>query len=291
MAFTPSVSCGSAYITAPQEVARITDIAVCNQPIHIRNGFYEFLTYSTGLKPQTCAPTCTTVFEAYERDNVCTLASLATTAQTIRIYPTDNRDIGKRVLVQGKDANDQTILTTDPGSGLSAPGEYIVIATPFADSTNTFTTITGLMKDETWGKVLIYQVDPTTTVEATLSEMQPMEGTAWYRRYLLDSVSNSSICCSTSPTLQVTAQCRLDFVPVNNETDFLLIPNIEALIQECRAIRFENMDSAMAAQQAIVHHGKAIALLSGQLDKMCGKTNTAIKVPIWGSNVLTRQPV
>lgn len=291
MAFTVSVSSGSAYLTAPREVARITDIAACNQPLHIRNGFYEFLAYSEGLKPKTCSPTCTTVFEAYERDNVSTLGTMLSTAQTIRIYPSDTRDVGLRVLIQGKDANSQTVLTTDPGTGLSAPGEYVVIASPFADTINTWTEINGLQKDETYGNVSFYQVDPTTLVETYLSVMQPSEQTGWYRRYLLNSVPSTTQCCSTSPTMQITGQVRLDFIPVENETDYLLIPNLEALYEECRSIRFDGMDSAGAASQSAICHQRALSLLNGQLDMVGGKWNAAVKIPIWGSNVLTRQPV
>ena len=290
MAFSVSTSNGSAYLTTPRNVARITDIAFCNQPLHIRNGFYEFLVYSPGLKPRSCNPQCGEVFEGYERDNVVTLAPLVGT-KTIRVYPTDARDVGLRVLLQGKDANGVTILTTDPGTALSAPGEYLVLAMPFVDSVNTYSEINGQQKDETYGPVTFTQVDPTTAAETPLSSMETNEGTAWYRRYLLNRVPCTTNCCPTNPTMQVTAMCRLDFIPVANETDYLTIPNIPALIEECRSIRFSRMDSPAAAQQSLVHHGRAIALLNGQYDLYGGKTNAAVRVPIFGSNPLQRQPV
>lgn len=291
MVFNASVSNGSAYITTPREVARVIVMSACTEPLHIRNGFYEYLKYSQGLMPKTCSPTCTTTFEAYERDNVCTLSSLLSTPQTIRMYVTDARDVGKRVLLQGKDANDQIILTTDPGTARSAPGEYVVLASPFVDSVNTFSELTGIQKDETYGNIQFYQVDPTTLVETALSVMEPTEGQASYRRYLLNTVPTTTQCCSTSPTLQLTAQVRLDFIPVVNETDYLTIPNVPALIEECRSVRFSRMDSSAAAQQAIIFHNRAISLLNGELDAYFSKVNTAVKVPLFGSQRLTRQPV
>lgn len=291
MAFSVSVSSGSAYIVTPREVARITDIAACQQPLHIRNQYYEFLKYSSGLKPSSCSPNCETVFQAYERGNVPTLSDLLATPQTIRIYPVDSRDVGLRVLVQGKDANGQTVLTTDPGTGQSAPGEYLVLRFPYVDSANTFSSITGIMKDQTYGPIQIFQVDPTTLAEVTLSGMEPNEQSGWYRKYLLNAVPAAAQCCTTSPTLQITALCQLDFIAVENETDYLLIPNVEALILEARALRFENMDSPSAAQQALVFHGKAIASLNGQLDMYEGKNNPAVRVSLFGSNPLCRQPV
>lgn len=290
MAFTVSVLNGSAYVTTPREVARLIDIAYCNQPLHIRNGFYEYLKYGAGLKPKTCDPCCSRVFEGYERDSVCTLFPLTGNA-TVRVYPTDSRDVGLRVLLQGLDDNGQTVLTTDPGTGKSAPGEYLVLQMPYMESANTFSTIAGVQKDETYGVVRFYQVNPTTLAETPLSSMEPGEGVAYYRRYLLNSVPASNVCCPTTPTMQITAQARLDFVPVQNETDYLTIPNVPALIEECRSIRFSRMDSPAAAQQSLVAHGRAIALLNGQLDAYLGKVNTAVRVPVFGSNPLTRQPV
>lgn len=293
LALTASVSNGSAYVTVPYEIARLIVLGICKTPIHIRNGFYEYLNYGDGLQPKTCAPNCGTVLDAYERDNVATLSPMLSTAQTIRIYSTDNRDIGKRVLIQGKDANGMTVLTTDPISGKSAPGEYLNLAYPFVDSVNTFLgDLTGIQKDETYGPVQFFQVDPSTGVETTLSVMQPTEAAAAYRRYLISSIpSVSNICCSTTSSIQIDAQGKLDFIPVQNETDYLLIPNIPALIEECMSIRFSRMDSSGAVQQSAIHHARALALLNGQLDTYQGKTSTAVKVPIWGSNKLTRQPV
>lgn len=288
MALTASVSNGVAYVTTPREIARLIVLGVCQNPVPIRNGFYEYLNFGNGLMPKTCQNTsCGQALQAYERDNVPTLSSLLSAAQTIRIYPTDSRDNARRVLIQGKDANGQVILTTDPGTGLSAPGEYVQLAFPFADSVNTFSTISGIQKDETWGPVQFYQVDPTTLVETALSSMEPHEGSASYRRYLLSGISGSSLCCGTSTSaLQITAQGRLDFIPVANETDYLTIPCVPALVEEAMSIRFSRMDSPASNQQSALHHARALALLNGQMDKYFGKCATAIRVPIFGSNKL-----
>ena len=286
MNLSVSVTNGAAYVVTPREIARLIVMGVCQYPVHIRNGFFEYLSYGSGLQPKTCQATgCGSAFNAFERDNVYTLSDLVGT-KTIRIYPTDVRDAGKRVLVQGDDANGEVILTTDPGTGASAPGEYIVLAFPFVDSVNTFTSISGLQKDESYGPVQFYQVDPTTLVETPLSSMEPTEGTALYRRYLINGVPSTNLCCVGVSTIQITAQGRLDFIPVANETDYLTIPNIPALLEECRSIRFGRMDSAGAAQQSVLCHGKAIALLNGQMDTYLGKVNTAVSVPIFGSNKL-----
>lgn len=286
-----SISNNAAYVVTPREIGRLIVTAVCQQPIAIRNRFYEYLQFGRGLQPRTCRTlNCGGTFQAFERDNVVTFAPLLSTPQTIRIYPTDVRDVGLRVLLQGLDNNSQVILTTDPGTGLSAPGEYVVLKFPFVDSAHQYTRITGIQKDETYGPLQFFQVDPTTTAEAALSTMEPGEGVANYRRYLVNGIPNLNLCCLTpGQPLQLTAQGRLDFIPVVNETDYLTIQCVPALIQEAMSIHYERMDNG--AQQAAIHHGRALALLNGQLDAYEGKISTAVKVPIFGSNRMRRQPV
>lgn len=291
MVLTATKTCNYAYVTTPQEVARIIVMGVCKAPIHIRNGFYEYLAFGSGLQPQLCTGGCAKEFSAYERDNVVTLSDLLSTAQTLRFYPEDSRDSGLRVLAQGLDANGKVILTTDPNTGLSAPGEYISLAFPFTDSVNTYSKVTGLMKDQTYGPIQIFQVDPTTGVETALSAMEPNEQTASYRRYLVNNIPNFDCNCAQTSLVQMTCQVRLEFQAVQNETDYLSLPNVPALVEEAISLKYSRMDSGNAFNQSQAHHLRAIALLNGQLDQYEGKTSAAIKVPIFGGNRLRRQPV
>jgi hypothetical protein len=286
-----TVICQAAYVTTPHEIARLIVMDVCNHPVRIRNGFYEYLEFGRGLRPKRCAQGCGDAFQAYERDSVVTLAPMLSTPQVIRIYPTDARDAGFLVLIQGKDQNGQAVLTTDPNTGTAAPGEYISLKFPFADSVNTYLgSLSGIQKDQTYGPLQFFQVDPITGAEAALSAMEPNEMVANYRRYLIAGIPNANLCCfSPSNPLTITAQGRLEFVPVENETDYLTLQNVPALVEEAQSIRFSKMDSTSAASQANYHHARALALLNGQLDKYEGKISTAVNVPIWGSNRMRRQ--
>lgn len=289
---TASIIHGAAYVVTPREIGRLTDVAVCGRPIHIQNGFYEYLQFGRGLEPKPCrSGLCGNQLQAYERDNAVTFAPLLVTPQQIRVYPTDIRDTALRVLIQGKDQNRQIILTTDPGTGQAAPGEYLQLAFPFSTTVNQFSTITGIQKDQTYGPLQFFQVN-LAGVESPLSAMEPNEGVASYRRYLVNGIPSHNLCC-TSPAapLRLTAQGRLDFIPVQNETDYLTIPCVPALIEESQSVRYSKMDSGNATQQSLFHHARALSLLNGQLDSYEGKVNTAISVPIFGSRRLRRQPV
>jgi hypothetical protein len=291
MNLSATVSNATAYVVTPREIARLVVTAVCQHPVHIRNRFYEYLKWGAGLQPKSCQGIgCGSTFQAYERDNVVTFAPLLPTPQTIRVYPTDSRDIGLRVLLQGKDQNGQVILTTDPGTGTSAPGEYLSIASPFVDSANTYSAISGIQKDQTYGPLQFFQVDPTTGAEAVLSTMDANESVANYRRYMVNGIPNINLCCTgAGQPVMVEAQGRLDFNPVMNETDYLTIQCVPALIEEAQSIRYSRMDAG--ANQSNIHHARAIALLNGQLDLYEGKVSAAIRMPIFGSNRMRRQPV
>lgn len=291
MQLTANRFLNSAYVTTPREIARLIVMGICQRPVPIRNGFYEYLHFGAGLEPKLCQAGCGQEFQSLDRDNVVTLSDLTAPAKTIRIYPTDTRDVGMRVLLQGLDTNGQVILTTDPGTGQSAPGEYIVLAFPFTDSSNTYTKISGVQKDQTYGPVQLFQVDPASGTETALSAMEPNEAVASYRRYLLANIPHLHACCSGSTSVQITAQARLDFIPVINETDYLLIQNTPALIEESISIKYSRMQSSNSGANSATHHAKALQLLNGQLDSYLGKTSTAISVPIFGSNRLRRQPV
>lgn len=291
MNLSASVNCQSAYVTTPREIARLIVMDVCKHPVRIRNGFYEYLEFGRGLRPKDRAcggAGCGDAFQAYERDTVVTLAPLLPTPQKIRVYLTDARDSGLRVFIGGRDQNKQVIYGTDPVTGTASLGEYISLKAAFADSVNLYTEITGVQKDETYGPLQFFQVDPTTGAEAALSAMEPNEMVANYRRYLLSGIPNVNLCCSSPANpLQISAQGRLEFVPVQNETDYLTLPNVPALIEESQSIRYSKMDGGL--QQSQFHHGRALALLNGQLDLYEGKVSTAVNVPIFGSNRMRRQ--
>lgn len=284
---------GNPYFITPREVARVILMDVCKHPVPVRNGFYEFLQFGRGLQPGGCCNRpgvgCQTL-QAFERETVVTAFPLAGTPQTIRAYPADPRDAGLVVMPQGKDANGKDILFIDPTSAQSARGESIVLEVPFADSLNLFSSLDGIQKNKTFGEVQIFQVDPATGVESPLLVMQPGETVAQYRKYFVNGLPTH--CCNTpGGVIQVDAQCRLDFVPVASDVDYLLIGSVPALIDECMSIRLGRMESAAAQQLSAAKHQSALRLLFGQLDLHESREQVAVGRSIFGSNPLRRQPV
>lgn len=286
-------------ITTPRDVARIIVMDVCKRPMRIRNQFFEFLEFGVGYQPWGCGTTgsrCCQQYQAYERETTPTLATLVP-GSTIRIYPKDSRDVGQIVQIGGRDSNGQVIYGTATLTQAPILGEKISLDVPFADSANYFSEISGIQKPVTFGEIQLFSVDPNTGGETYLSQMEPTETSAEYRRYFLNGLNNN--CCPRDPNdptgatriQQVIAMGKLDFWPVYSDTDYLLIQSLPAMIEECMAIRYSRQDTPGAAALAREKHSNALRFLFGQLDHMLGKTRTAINLSLWGRDRLIPQPL
>lgn len=291
MAFT--VSRSEPTIVTPQEVSRIILLDVCKYPVVIRNEFFEFLQFGPGFQPKNCptsvSPGCVNL-ASYERETVVTFTALLSTPQIIRVYASDPNDVGRTCLIQGKDVNDATVRYVDAPTGKSGLGETVTFASPFADSVNQFSELTGIQKQKTFGEIEFKQVDPTTGVETSLVVMQPGETTAYYRKYYINGLPSN--CCNVvGGALQVLAMCKLDYIPSQVDSDYLRIASVPALIDECMAVRYSRMDSPTAQQLSAQKHQSALRLLFGQLDNVLGKERVAIQRHIFGSDRLSLQPI
>ena len=286
-----NVSRSTPYITLPREIARLEWINVCNEPVSLENQFYEYLNFGNGRMPKTAvcanAPRITT---SYTRNNAVTFLEMENAPQFISAYMTDDRDIGKRVLIQGIDINSNTIYSTSTIGQVQ--GEFLNLTLNPAPMTSVpLLQLTGIQKDRTFGIVRIYQHDPTTGEEVLLLTMQPSETTAMYRRYYLDGLPAN--CCGTPETsdVQVTAIAKLDLIPASVDTDYLLIQNLEAIIEECASIRYSEMDSPTAKAMSQERHRLAIGFLNGELNHYIGKDSVAVGFAPFGSARLNRQKI
>ncbi len=296
MAF--NVSRDHPHITPPRGVARLEAVNVCQRVIPIQNQFYEYLAFGNGRMPKIRASNCFgNILQVYSRNFVPTFVDIDPLhPQLIVIYPSDAGDESgtKRVLLQGLDQNGVQIYTQDGVNRVK--GVFVPLGAPFVTSPFQMTEIQGIQKDITNGPVQIFAMDPTTGVQTLLVTMEPSETTAWYRRYLFNplpfnccSSINPPVCPTTAPGLvQVTAIAKLDLIPVMVDTDYCLIQNLEAIIEECQSVRYSEIDSATSKQMAQEKHKQAIGLLNGELTHFYGQEEPAIGVRPFGSARLSR---
>lgn len=294
-----SVSRCNPYVTMPYQFARVIELAYCRHPVRMQNEFYEILPEGIGLQ-DFCkipgAPNWCGEAQGYDRGTFPTNTDLSPSNQYLVAYPTDARDVGKNLCISNcLDQNGNPIYSTVGNAQVN--GFFMTLAQPNVIGTvngqpTIVTSIGGIQKDITFGDVLLYQQDATTGAQVLLSRYGAYETNPAYRRYYLNNVPcTCGVVTPASPCIvppgstgliPVTALVKLEFVPVMNDTDFLVIGNIPALIEECKAIRYADMDVPNAAALEAKSHAKAIKLLNDELTHYLGKNWPAINVAPYG---------
>lgn len=291
-----NVSRDKPYFTFGREIARLEAILACDRPIPLYNQFYEYMQFGNGRLPkqfQTCGRPLIT--QGFTRNQAVTFKDMTPAPQRLRVYITEAADVGRRILFQGQDNTDTTIYSQDGVNRVL--GEFVNFDTPFADAPGLFNRITGIQKDITFGQVQIFQVDPTTGVEVLLLTMEPSEQTAWYRRYYFDELPCG--CCpptpvpgtTNCPTVQVSAIVKLELLPVMVDTDYCLIQNLEAIIEEASSVRYSEVDNPQSKQMAAERHTQAVRLLNGELSHYLGLQTPSVNVAPFGTAHLSRQRI
>lgn len=276
------------YITLPRQFNRIINMAVCRQGIPINNEFFELLPHGNGLAPAVIGNDwCGRDIEGYERGMVPTMVDLTPTNQKLRVFVTDPRDIGKRMLISALDQNGNPFYDASPSLGF-----YMTFAQPFTDTIFQVSQIQTIQKDYTFGDIVLQQVDVTTGAAVNLGRFGPTEINPSYRRYLISAIP--SLCCgvgSLPPNLTVTALCKLQYIPATQDTDWLIIQNTPALIEMAQALRYSRMDSVSAAGLEAKHEKAAIKQLRNQMRHEEGEQNPAVNVDIFPGHDLERQSI
>lgn len=271
------------YITLPSLYSRAINLDLCRVPIRIQNEFYEVIVDGAGLR-RDCENGCGAI-QTLDRGDVPTSVDIPDDNSLLRVYLTNTADVGKRILFsEAKDANNLGIYST---SGVNqVNGFYLTLASPFVTSAFVVKSFLAAVKDVTLGDVVLKAVNATTGEETALARYTPQETNPSYRRYMLTGVPNC--CCGTTCTTpaapQVTAMCKIDYRPVSQPSDQLLISNIVALKAACQSIRYSEIDNPQAQSMSILKWNEAVKALNQEVRTYEGNEFPAIAVAMpWGN--------
>ncbi len=295
-----TVSRTNPFVTFDNSIARLEYVDICDRPVDVNNQFVEFLRFGNGRLPKLFLREHCGCFapQVYTRNNAPTFVDLNPAPQFIITYPGDDSDLNKRVMIQGLDSNGSPVYTQDGFQ--RAQGQFMELVKPYTIWPQQWSKITGIQKDQTNFPVQIFQMDPTTGAQVQLVTMQPYETTAWYRRYFFNKLPfncctfiGPNPCTSGVPaeSVQVHAIVKLEFVPVQADSDYLLIGNIEALTEEAMSVRYSKMDSDQSKRLSAIKHKEAVRFLNGELAHYLGIDQPAIQVSVFGSARLERQQI
>ncbi len=269
----------SGKIVLPPDLDMLLEFTVDGIPQTVMSPWAEFVNYGPAIGEDLLARNSNTNLQrtwwgcqggnVYDRgelpvytqipvsDGSCGCADIPVGPWFIRQYATRTETEGIYSTVQGlKDGMIvRTEVVTSDGSGMEwINGERIPISngSSFWQSTETFDSITAYTKPETNGYVRITAWNGTDEIE--LSNYAPAETTPSYHHYW--SPRLEAMRCDGDTCLRVVlARCRRRFVPVEEDTDVMIISNVLALKEMMIAQwkrEADNLESYAAHKQTAI---------------------------------------
>lgn len=268
-------------IVWPRQIETIEAVAVCDNPIPIRNQFFEFLETGFGIiKSTDCGG------KLVDQGEVCSFDNIAGTGKKLAIYSDQTESTTEKMILQYYDKDGQWVRTEEPAaSGTWIDGEAFTlpVAGNYVYSSNEVLPngLVRVIKPKTKGVIRLYEYDVATTDLKPLAYYEPSETVPVYRSSLIPSLSLAG-CCGVQDGCDkrsVTVIGKLRFIPAEVDNDFLPIGHKEAIRLGCQGVAKERKDLFAEAMNywygAIdpvsgTRIGGAVGLLKKQLEHYIG---------------------
>jgi hypothetical protein len=192
---------------------------------------------------------------------VPTYSTIQGDERKVRVYAQTNQDYGKTVTIFGTDNNNQPLMHREPDTGEWREGWILVLQNPYAETTGYVSNIHRVLKDVTQKPVTMFAWNTTDSVLEDLAVYDPGETNPSFARYQLNLPTQLNT-DGTEQLRSITALVKLAFVPVEFDTDLVLINNLSALKLMIQGILLEEGGNDGAAQAKIQ---KAIEELNFQV--------------------------
>ncbi len=226
------VCVSSGCLTWPRQVASILSMTVCGQPVKQRNEWFEYLENGWGMRNQDSCDGQN--FNRAEGIGVCSFEDMAADGSE-QIYVESSAPEADEtwILLLGYDNSGRWVRFFDVDLGEWHDGEYVAISAGGAYSATKFSSLTAVQKDPSRGVVRLFKYNPDTVATTLMAVYDPDETNPSYRRTFLPGLTASDGECGTTA---VTIMAKMEFIPVKNLKDFLLIGNLPALKLACMSV-------------------------------------------------------
>jgi len=231
----------SQLLTLPSEFATAEQIALNHHPLDLRNQWFEYSPDGWGVIDDPAPGMMRfSTSGALRRNSACTFLDIPrATPMKVNFRCDVLADVGVKVVLLGFDnATPPNWVRTETalGSGVWQDGEVVSLTqSPGTTSATTFSRLTGIQfpagrSGQSW----------LSTSDGTLiGHYQHWETYPSYARYLLPFIP--------TPSAQVDILGKRNFRPVSKPTDWLPIPNLEALRLGCMAVKREEENDFKSA--------------------------------------------
>lgn len=154
----------------------------------------------------------------------------------VRWYPAVRADIGKTMTIFGIDSNGQVVRTKN-ASGIWQEGVTITGTLPFISTPMQFREVTRVTRDKTSGPGRLFYYDSTQDVLRDCAVYDPTDVNPDFRFTKIPGLIRSNCVTCANGARQVSALVKLQFIPVENDNDLVLISNLDAIANMIQAIR------------------------------------------------------
>lgn len=238
-------------ITWPRSVAVVLGVRSGSVRFRIHNGWYAITEYADPIEFNAPYHNLEDAIGLYpviqDLDSPCVLRAVAVEVS----------DAGKTLQIQGYDENGRWIRTQSGGNWID--GEVVTLDDEPVYTTHTFSSVTGVIKDQTVGNVLLYGWNGSAET-ALLGDYEPGETVPQYRRSRIRGL-NGSVCAE--------ALVKLAHVPVQADNDWLVLQNLSAFSLAIQSLVAEENGHE---DQAMVKWRRAVMELQHELQTMTGGT-------------------
>jgi hypothetical protein len=238
--------------TLPRQIESVQEVFILDQSLDVTSGWYAIENPSTYVDPELLND-----IVLVDRGEYPTFFDICTPGKLI-VYADYAEAGGTSIRIFGLDPSGNEIYTTQ--AGVYAPGEVIELTMAGAVSVNTFAKITNMQKARTHGPVRVYEVDPINTANhIMLAILDPTEIVPSYRRYFCADIP---LLNPGDPPVRIRVTGKRRFLPIYNDTDFLILANLGALRLELLALDREDGNDFQGSAE---FHKRALDLLQAEV--------------------------
>lgn len=262
--FCTSDSC----LTMPRQIETIEAWALCDQPMTVRDRWYEFVQNGPGQRRSDLG----NASQLIDRGTACSYLDISGPLSKINVVPSVTEDPAARILLQGYDQFANWIRTEDPAaSGLWIDGEYVTLYGSGTQSHSYFSTLTGVIKPITQGPISLFEWPASLGGNLQqLAYYESDETLPIYRRYLVPALADTGSCSTSQDSCDnrtITVLAKLRHMPVAVDNDFLILGNLAALKLMSQAVIKEQRN---LFQEAAYYEAKAVGELQNELSSFEG---------------------
>lgn len=288
-------------ITLPPQVAALEGVNVCGQNVPIFDYCYEFMGNGPGTisgwgQNTTGNSTCCgqgggCMVGAIMRGRFPTYSDIIPTGKKLKAVCDLPTDVGKKALYLGFDDNGNWIRTLQ--SGVYSDGELIAFAQSAGTlSVNNFSSVSAVqLPNNMDGQSWLYEYNVAATTSRLIAQYQSWEVRPNYSRFYLPGILTAGSGTPCTQTL-VEALVKLEFVPVKNPTDFVIIGCLPALWVMCMHVSSAKKEPDATKKAQILATGiqLAVNMLDAELDHVMG-SGRRMGISVMGSNIGAVDPV